>query len=583
MSTTRKTIWLLAFLGISVFAAVAWVAGCGRKPDENQAVALVGNHKIPLKQVLDRYPPGTPFASAEEELNQKKALVQGLVEQVLLAEAGHRAGYDTLPEIVQQFEQEKDRTLIDALYETEVRKPVNVTEKDVKDWYDHLTEERRVSLIQVATQATAESLYQEIKKGKDFATLALERSLDRNSNVKGGDIGFVQWGTIAQPLQEQVFSQGVGEVSRPVAVQKFWYLVKVVEKRPFPRPDYGSARASLRQQLVAQRETDRANVFLDQLRTESAIVVDTAVAHEANRKLRELEHGESPTGPVLRTFLDLSKVPASLGERPLAWCSGETLSVLKAYQALQGIMPLSRPHLETEAQIKEIAFQIFLPQLLQAQARARELDRSARYREMLADLKDNLVAGVMRQKLIDAVHFTDAEVRASYESRKPQYTQPAEFHLREIQLADSAEAVSLKKQIRSPEDFARFASAKTLRPGYREKGGDIGYVRRESAPLFFAVVEKLAVNQVSSPVKNPDGTYSLLLLVERFPQKITPFDSVAHGIADTLLAERSRKLLDDWVAERQKTTKVTIDEDLLKKTIDYKWYAKKKESPPVAG
>src|SRR5690606_31894903 len=114
-----------------------------------------------------------------------------------------------------------------------------ITEEAVRAEYDAFVEgfepqdEIRASHIlipdgegetaEAEAKAKAEAIKAEIEGGADFATLAQENSVDTQSAVNGGDLGFFRRGMMVQPFEEAAFGlTEVGSVSEPVRSQYGW-------------------------------------------------------------------------------------------------------------------------------------------------------------------------------------------------------------------------------------------------------------------------------------------------------------------------------------------------------------------------
>lgn len=82
-----------------------------------------------------------------------------------------------------------------------------------------------------------DNLYQQLKGGADFATVARSKSEDATSLVRGGDIGFFSEDGLKQAgLPKEITdlfmgSMQVGSFSEPKLVNNRWYIFKLAEKR----------------------------------------------------------------------------------------------------------------------------------------------------------------------------------------------------------------------------------------------------------------------------------------------------------------------------------------------------------------
>jgi peptidyl-prolyl cis-trans isomerase SurA len=76
-----------------------------------------------------------------------------------------------------------------------------------------------------------EQLYQRIEGGEDFAALARAHSDDKASAIKGGDLGWVNPGSLVPKFEEVMDSLEIGQLSKPFRTQFGWHIVQVLERR----------------------------------------------------------------------------------------------------------------------------------------------------------------------------------------------------------------------------------------------------------------------------------------------------------------------------------------------------------------
>lgn len=99
-------------------------------------------------------------------------------------------------------------------------------------------------LILVGTEAEARDLAAQIQGGADFASVALEHSLDASSRVAGGDLGWFARGTLTTPeIEAAAFALDPGGVSDVVATPLGYAIVRVEERDPQRALDGDQLRA----------------------------------------------------------------------------------------------------------------------------------------------------------------------------------------------------------------------------------------------------------------------------------------------------------------------------------------------------
>ena len=85
--------------------------------------------------------------------------------------------------------------------------------------------EFRASHILVKDQGKAEEIYNRVKNGESFASLAHQYSTCP-SKEKGGDLGWFKEGQMVPPFENAVRKMGTGSISRPVRTQFGWHIIK---------------------------------------------------------------------------------------------------------------------------------------------------------------------------------------------------------------------------------------------------------------------------------------------------------------------------------------------------------------------
>ena len=233
---------------------------------EYEQVAKDKNVKVRDKEVDDR-------------LNQVK-------QQYFVNPAGQRPA--TKAQIEKRYQQQlKAQGLTDAdvrdglryqilrskLYDAET-KDVKVSDSDAKKYYDDhkqqyqqpaLPESRDVRHILVKSHAQALVVYSKLKKGGDFAKLALKYSIDP-SKTSGGRLTVCKKQAVSciktvAPFEAAAFSLKANEISKPVHTKFGWHVIqalgpvkKASEAKAIP---FDQVSAAIKQQLIQQKKQDQ--------------------------------------------------------------------------------------------------------------------------------------------------------------------------------------------------------------------------------------------------------------------------------------------------------------------------------------
>jgi foldase protein PrsA len=132
---------------------------------------------------------------------------------------------------------------------------VNVSNADITQYYNtHKTqyiqpETREVRHILVTKKALADSLYQQLKSGGNFAKLAKQYSKDPGSAANGGKLTVSKGQTVPQ-FDKTAFSLKTGQISQPVHTQYGYHIIQALSAvKAASTTSLDKVRASIRQRL----------------------------------------------------------------------------------------------------------------------------------------------------------------------------------------------------------------------------------------------------------------------------------------------------------------------------------------------
>ncbi|EKE83810.1 SurA N-terminal domain-containing protein [Idiomarina xiamenensis] len=155
---------------------------------------------------------------------------------------------------------------------------VDVDESAARQFYDDnqdrysTPEQRRVSHIliefgddEAAAKAKIDDIKQQLENGADFANLAQQNSDDTFSAEAGGDLEWLERGTMGETFEDAAFAlQNVGDVSDVVKTEFGYHLIKLTDLREGTVEPF----ADVREELVSQmREQAVDKAYFEQQQT----------------------------------------------------------------------------------------------------------------------------------------------------------------------------------------------------------------------------------------------------------------------------------------------------------------------------
>ena len=91
--------------------------------------------------------------------------------------------------------------------------------------------EYKISHILVATEDEAKAIAADLNQGKDFGTMAKEKSKDSGSSQNGGELGWLYLDGVSNQFNEAARNLKKGEISKPVKTEFGWHIIKLDDIR----------------------------------------------------------------------------------------------------------------------------------------------------------------------------------------------------------------------------------------------------------------------------------------------------------------------------------------------------------------
>lgn len=130
--------------------------------------------------------------------------------------------------------------------------------------------------IVVEDEETAQTILSRLNNGEDFASLALELSIDTTTNATGGDLGWFGQGVKDQIFEAVAFTLEIGDISEPIQTTSGWEIIQVLghEVRQLTNDELDQAKSTAFQTWLDEQRVLR-NVQLFDIWSERVPVVPT--------------------------------------------------------------------------------------------------------------------------------------------------------------------------------------------------------------------------------------------------------------------------------------------------------------------
>lgn len=116
------------------------------------------------------------------------------------------------------------------------------------------------------------ALKSRIADGDDFASLARSHSDDKGSALKGGELGWVEPGSLVKPFEEAMSRLKINELSDPVQSQFGWHLIQVLERKDKDNASEQQKNA-VKDAIRKRKIEEETELWLRRLRDEAYIEI----------------------------------------------------------------------------------------------------------------------------------------------------------------------------------------------------------------------------------------------------------------------------------------------------------------------
>ncbi|MDY3902337.1 peptidylprolyl isomerase [Peptoniphilus sp.] len=239
--------------------------------DKDKLLAEVNGKKITgvdYNLFIDSLNPQLKQYFGGEEMN--KEVVNELVYQTLLYQDAIEKGMDKDDEFIQVLDKTKE-SMLKTYALGKLLAKVTVTEEEIKKFYEDNKEafkekeSANASHILVEEEDKAREIYEKIKNGEDFASLAKEFSTCP-SKEKGGELGTFTRGQMVKEFEDAVFANEVGTVTQPVKTQFGYHIIKINDKNKGRDLTLDEVKDKIATQIRRQKEQEIYNKKITELK-----------------------------------------------------------------------------------------------------------------------------------------------------------------------------------------------------------------------------------------------------------------------------------------------------------------------------
>ena len=213
-------------------------------------------------------------ARGQKDTPQLRAQVKDeLVKNEVVYQEAIKKGMDKSPEAMAQLDMLKQRIVIGA-YVNNYVKANPISDSDLRKEYDKIkvnfaSKEYKARHILVASEAEANAIIADLKKGKKFDELAKAKSMDKGSAANGGDLGWSNPANFVKEFGTALAALPKGKMTDTAVKSQFgFHIIKLDDVREAKGPSFEEVKGELAQQMQGKQVQEMVEALVKKAKVE---------------------------------------------------------------------------------------------------------------------------------------------------------------------------------------------------------------------------------------------------------------------------------------------------------------------------
>jgi peptidyl-prolyl cis-trans isomerase SurA len=391
-----------------------------------------------------------------------------------------------------------------------------------------------------------------LKKGWDFANLAMKLSEDGGSSGQGGDLGWFERARWVLPFDEAAFKLKQGQTSGIVRTPFGFHIIHCDSVRPLG--SYAAMESELKKNYQQTRYNDDYTAYVDSLKREFAY----SFHEDAFKEL--LSHVDS-TKTTEDSAWDKNLTP-EIRNTALMTIGGRSVSadtVIKILRNKPEFRSASLREGELRPHVDRIADAFLFEE--------KSLGLESRYPEFAALMKeytDGIILYKLEQMEVwNRTSVSDSALRKYFAENGDKFMFPERLRIGEIYLEADTTALMIYDSLKHGADFTGLAAQWNEDPDVKSKSGEKGFVVPDTGEIARQAAA-LAIGEISEPFELDNGGYAIVKLIAKEPARRKSYDEAGAEVSNSYQEHQSKLLEQQWVDRVRQKFVVKQNKELLK-------------------
>jgi parvulin-like peptidyl-prolyl isomerase len=239
-------------------------------------------------------------------------------------------------------------------------------------------------------------------------------------------------------------------------------------------------------------------------------------------------------------------------------------NIQRVTNELNAVSEKQKKWIRTEENLKDFITGLINREYILEKAKEEKLDEITSYKENVRENFDSYLLSIVENKIIEKIKIPGDSVKAFYAGNVKLFTSMPEIKLSSILLDDKIISETITEQLQSGASFALLARKYSIQKIPAERGGDIGYYKKDELENFGDEIFRLKIDEWMGPLSF-EGKY-LFVKCTGYKQSSVKSLEESYGEIERWLANAKwYKEKDKYVDSLKKKNETKIFSDKLTK------------------
>ena len=378
-----------------------------------------------------------------------------------------------------------------------------------------------------------EIIYNDVKNGVPFDSLAIKFSDDPGSSAKGGDLGFFERRQMVQPFDEAVFKLKIGEVS-PIVKSRFgFHIIKLTDEKEYP--PFNEELEKIRDIYKKSRRQYDYDDYISQLKKEFNYTVNQDLIDQLSKDDNQI---------TLNPEYTADENFNSHKSDTVITTTNITISLDSLFAYMSEKSDYSEKKLNTV--LLNGAVDKFSNELLLNEKASTLENTDPEFAKLMDDYRNGIyIFKLQEDEVWNKVKVDSTQLKRLYDKNKENYKTTEQVSFSEIYMSTKQDIDKTYQMIKDGDDFDSLAAQYSKRRNLNDKAGNHGLKRVDDSEMSEKANALNTVGQYSEPFKVKGG-WSIVRLNEKVPSRIKTYEEALPELSSAFQESESKRLEEEY-------------------------------------